>query len=72
MIHFKDLQYGFEYGSARIVRHFTHDNGAVTIGLETPKHSGNQALQIYITKTGKVRVFSPDAGEWIKPDKTNG
>lgn len=53
-----DTKFGFEWGAARVVR-FCDDEkkGWVVIGLETPRHSGADAVQIYVTKTGMVRVF---------------
>ena len=69
MIHYEETMYGFNYGSAKITRMFSDDaKGWVTIGVETPKHPN--AIQVYVTKTGKVRVFSK-GGEW-KPAKGQG
>lgn len=65
IIHFQPTTYGFEYGAAKITRaHSDEKTGAVVMLLDTPKHSGNDAMQIYVTKTGKVRVYSAD-GEWL-------
>jgi len=69
-LHFGTTQYGLEYGNAKTTRLFGDDkNGSVTIGLETSKynHKGvkKSEIQIYITKTGKVRIFSK--GEWEPP-----
>lgn len=62
MIHFENIQYGFEYGAATITRMCSDPkNGWVVIGLKTPKHKID--IQIYVTKTGKVRIFSEDK-EW--------
>ena len=46
---------GFQFGAAT-VECFASDEkrGVAIIGLTTPKHS----FQIYVTKTGKVRIFS--------------
>ena len=63
-IHFQEKEYGFEYGSAEITRLFSdHEKGWVALGLQTPKES----LQIQVTKTGKVRIFTEGVGEWQKP-----
>lgn len=63
----KITQYGFEWGSAKIERHISDEKkGWIVMGLETPKYKGDKALQIYVTKTGKVRIFGPN-GEWNKP-----
>ena len=59
-IHFLETKYGFEYGAAKVQRIFSDSkSGWVIIGIDTPK----QSIQIYVTKTGKVRVHSAD-GEW--------
>lgn len=48
-------EYGFTYGSAEITRmHTDTKTGAVYLGIKTPKAD----MQIYITKTGKVRIFN--------------
>jgi hypothetical protein len=52
-MHYKETEYGFEWGAAKIERCFSDDKkGWVTLLLKTPKDE----LQIYVTKTGKVRV----------------
>jgi hypothetical protein len=64
VMHYKETQYGFEYGAARIQRICSDEKkGWVTIGVETPKYKGHDTIQVYITRTGKVRIFSKD-GEW--------
>lgn len=56
MIHFKEVEHGFEYGAAKVTRWFSDKKqGWVTIGLETKKYP--RGIQIYVTKTGKVRFF---------------
>lgn len=53
-IHYKEIPYGFEYGSAEVTRLCSNEGrGWVVIGIDTPKTN----VQIYITKTGKVRVW---------------
>ena len=70
MLHYAKTNYGFDYGAAKITRLFSDDKkGWVTLGLETPKHRGNQHIQIYITKTGKVRIHD-SRGEWTPPSAT--
>ncbi len=69
-VHFKETQYGFEYGDVEITRVCSDgEKGWVLLGLKTSKykHDGTKKseIQIYITKTGKVRTFSD--GEWIAP-----
>jgi len=60
-LHFKEINCGFEYGAATVQRYFSDEKrGRVTIGIRSAKGE----VQIYITKTGKIRVHS-DAGEWL-------
>lgn len=60
-MHYKETEYGFEWGAATIERFFSDEKkGWVTLGLKTKKYP--EGIQIYITKTGKVRIFSK--GEW--------
>ena len=55
--HYREIRYGFEFGSARITRcMFDAKKGWVVLLLETPKHKEGNAIQIYVTRTGKVRV----------------
>lgn len=54
-------EYGFEWGAAIVERLFSNKgSGWVTIGLRTEKES----FQIYVTKTGKVRIHGKDGREW--------
>jgi hypothetical protein len=65
---YQETTYGFDYGSAKITRLFSDANlGWITLGLETPKYAGHEMIQIYITKTGKVRIHSKH-GEWKRPE----
>lgn len=66
-IPFETTEHGFKWGSAHVRRAFQNsEDGWVTLILETPKFSGHDCLQIYVTKTGKVRI-SDARGEWIPP-----
>ena len=70
-MHYKETQYGFEYGDAKISR-FSSDEkkGWITLGLQTSKYSSDKEqkdIQIYVTKTGKVRVHD-HRGEWTPPE----
>ena len=66
-IHYRETIYGFEYGAAKVTRLFSDEKKqTVTIQIETPK----EIVQVYVTKTGKVRIFSK--GEWQKPQKKGG
>lgn len=67
-INYREVPFGFEYGSAKITRLCSEDKkGWIVIGLETLKYKEND-LQIYVTKTGKVRI-SDSRGEWTPPAK---
>ncbi len=64
--HYQETPYGFEWEAAKIERLFSDKKkGWVTIGITTPKHP--HGIQIYVTKTGKVRIHS-EGVEW-KPEK---
>ena len=64
--HYKETTYGFEWGSADISRGFSDEKkGWVTLILRTKKYD----LQIYVTKTGKVRIHDENC-EWL-PEKKN-
>ncbi len=64
-IRYEETKYGFNWGAAEIARCFADEKkGWVTLELKTPKHPNG--LQIYVTKTGKVRVHSSDGKEWKK------
>lgn len=53
-IHYKDIPYGFEYGSAEVTRICSDKKrGWVVVQVDTPKNN----VQVYVTKTGKVRVY---------------
>jgi len=55
MTHYAEIPYGFEFGSAKVTRCASDDKkGWVVIAVDTPK--GHH--QVYVTKTGKVRVFT--------------
>jgi hypothetical protein len=65
-MHYRETKHGFEWGAAKVERYFSSDKiGWVTLRIETPKHK--RGLQIYVTKTGKVRIHS-GGGEWIAPN----
>ena len=59
-MNYRECQYGFEYGSINLTRLFSDEKkGWVVVEVKSPKES----LQIYATKTGKIRVFGN--GEWL-------
>lgn len=54
MIPYEEREYGFLYGSADVSRICSDEKkGWVVVGLTTPK----SRVQVYATKTGKVRVY---------------
>lgn len=54
---FHTTSYGFKWGAAEITRLASDGKkGWVVIGLDTPKTD----VQLYITKTGKVRIYVDD------------
>lgn len=56
---------GFEWGAAKVVRGFSDEKKEwVTLLLETKKYPN--AIQIYVTKSGKARIHS-EHGEWTPP-----
>ncbi len=58
-------EYGFTWGAAEVARLFSDDRkGWVTIGIKTP----NGEIQVYVSKTGKIRVHDKTGAEW-KPSK---
>jgi hypothetical protein len=69
-MYYEETQYGFNYGSAKVTRLFSDENkGWITLGIETPKYKGNKTLQIYVTKTGKIRIHD-FRGEWSPPNNS--
>ena len=67
-IHYKETPYGFEWGAAKVERAFSDKNrGWVTLTIETPLYNNYKSLQIYVTKTGKIRI-SDTRGEWKSPN----
>jgi hypothetical protein len=65
IMHYRETKYGFEWGAVSVTRGFSDSKkGWVTLLLETPKH--RNGLQIYVTKTGKVRIYD-SRGEWKTP-----
>lgn len=53
--------YGFKFGAATVHRMCSDDRkGWAVISVETPR----QNLQIYVTRTGKVRIHDKESKEW--------
>ena len=66
--HYAETKYGFEWGAAKIQRAFSDaKKGWVTLTLDTPRHAGHGNIQVYITRTGKVRIHDA-RGEWSPPN----
>jgi len=60
-IRYEETQYGFNYGAAEVSRACSDsERGWVAIRITTPKTD----LQVYVTKTGKVRVYTWGGNEW--------
>jgi hypothetical protein len=58
-------EFGFQWGAAEVTRLISDkDAGWIMIGVESPK----MKLQIYVTKSGKIRVHQADGTEWL-PEK---
>lgn len=58
----KNTDHGFEWDSVSVNRLWAENQkGRKVLGVTTPK----QDISIYITKTGKVRVYGKDGREWI-------
>ncbi len=56
-MHYREIKYGFEYGAAVIQRTCSDERkGWVLFEVRTPKRT----LSVYVTKTGKVRVYYDD------------
>ena len=64
MIHYMETKYGFEFGSAKLTRLFSHDKtGAVVIEVKTPRRT----MQISVSRTGLVRIFDEDPDYvWVR------
>jgi hypothetical protein len=57
--------YGFKYGPVEIRRNFHGDkSGWVGFGIKTKKSH----IQVYVTKTGKVRLWNYKTGNEFKED----
>lgn len=61
MPEYKEIPYGFRFGAAEYVRCMSDDKKGWTVcQIASPK----MKLQIYVTKTGKIRVFESGGKEW--------
>lgn len=65
-IPYRDTDYGFDYGSAKVTRIASNEDlGWVVVEIETPK----TRVQVYATKTGQVRLYV-DGQELTLTDRT--
>lgn len=59
--HCQITDFGFKWGSCEVIRMCSDEKrGWVIVGIKTPK--SEKPLQIYVTKSGILRVFSDK--EW--------
>ena len=59
----KDTQYGFDWGPVAVERACSDEKkGWVLMLVKTKKYP--HGIQVYVTKTGKIRVFG-DKGELV-------
>ena len=59
---YKETEYGYQYGPVKVERGFSDaKKGWVVLLVTTDKYP--RGLQLYVTKTGKVRLFG-DTGEY--------
>lgn len=66
MIRYEETEFGFNWGAAEIERMCSNAiKEWVTFSVTTPKED----LQIYVTKTGKVRVYGKSGKEWKETAK---
>jgi hypothetical protein len=64
---YSETTYGFQYGPMTIERACSDENkGWVALTLTTYKYP--EGIQIYVTKTGKVRIHDKKC-EWKPPDR---
>jgi len=65
--HYAETQHGFDWGAAKVTRCFSDKKkGWVTLRVETPRDD----IQIYVTKTGKIRVHRSGCGELLPKANT--
>ena len=64
--------YGFEWGNITVERLAELPQGHRVLRVKTPR----QDIEIYVTKTGLIRVFGTEYasgrhGEWMKPSTSS-
>ena len=67
MIDLTPTEYGFKWGALEVERTMSIDKrsrvgsaGSVIVTCRTPETE----IQIYVTKTGKLRIYNLDGTEW--------
>jgi len=66
-MHYRETTFGFEYGAAEVCRLWADERqGRVCIGLASTRYYTPNNIVIYVTRTGKVRIFS-GGQEWKPP-----
>ena len=60
-IPYAETRYGFKWGGGEFRRVCDRKSDGSTV---TQLRTDRTALDIYVTRTGKVRVFTHDGGEW--------
>ena len=64
-MYYAKTEYGFDYGDAKVVRLASDEKGgSIVLGIESSKHKGPDGIQVYVTKTGKIRIYSAGS-EWL-------
>lgn len=59
----QETKYGFKWGPVEVERHCSDQKkGWVIFGIKTKK----KTLQVYVTKTGKVRVYNYHGREMVE------
>lgn len=59
----ESTQFGFKWGSLEVQRYCSDEGkGWVALGLITPR----ARLQVYVTRTGKVRVYNDTTRKELK------
>jgi hypothetical protein len=53
-------EHGFRWGVTQVTRLAELPGERIVIGISTPKAS----IEVYVTRTGKLRVFTPGSAEW--------
>lgn len=65
-IAYQEITFGFLFGSAEVTRLCSDKKKRwVILQIKTPK----QMIQVYVTKTGKIRIYDADNCEWFKLSK---